>query len=268
MVLRAHESNYGRFMDLDLDGKKVVITGGSKGIGLGCALALAREGCAVQLAARDRATLDQAESQIRDSVEGATVKGHSVDLSKTRDQVALVDAVGDVDIWINNAGAIPAGDISTIDEDKWRSAWDLKVFGYINLCREVYPTMIERGHGVIINVIGAAAVRPQPSYIAGAVGNSGLVGLTTALGSRSLRHGVRIVAVNPGLIVTDRMEDILRREALDEFNDEERWAELIPDDPAPGSVEQCADVITFLASSRAGHISGTTLTVDGGASAR
>ncbi len=79
---------------------------------------------------------------------------------------------------------------------------------------------------------------------------------------------VRVVAVNPGLIVTDRMEDILRREALDEFNDEERWAELIPDDPAPGSVTQCADVITFLASSRASHISGTTLTVDGGASAR
>ena len=255
-------------MDLDLDGKKVVITGGSKGIGLGCAVALAREGCRVHLAARDQATLDQAESQIREIVEGVTVNSHAVDLSKTEDQLALVAAVGDADIWINNAGAIPAGDISTIDENTWRAAWDLKVFGYINLCREIYPTMVERGHGVIINVIGAAAVRPQPSYIAGAVGNSGLVGLTTALGSRSLSDGVRVIAVNPGLIVTDRMEDILRREAIDALNDEERWAELIPDDPAPGSVEQCADVITFLASPRASHISGTTLTVDGGASAR
>lgn len=255
-------------MDLDLDGKKVVITGGSKGIGLGCAVALAREGCRVHLAARDQATLDQAESQIREIVEGVTVNSHAVDLSKTEDQLALVAAVGDADIWINNAGAIPAGDISTIDENTWRAAWDLKVFGYINLCREIYPTMVERGHGVIINVIGAAAVRPQPSYIAGAVGNSGLVGLTTALGSRSLSDGVRVLAVNPGLIVTDRMEDILRREAIDALNDEERWAELIPDDPAPGSVEQCADVITFLASPRASHISGTTLTVDGGASAR
>jgi len=255
-------------MDLDLDGKKVVITGGSKGIGLGCAVALAREGCRVHLAARDQATLDQAESQIREIVEGVAVTSHAVDLSRTQDQLALVAAVGDADIWINNAGAIPAGDISTIDENTWRAAWDLKVFGYINLCREIYPKMIERGHGVIINVIGAAAVRPQPSYIAGAVGNSGLVGLTTALGSRSLSDGVRVIAVNPGLIVTDRMEDILRREAIDALNDEERWAELIPDDPAPGSVEQCADVITFLASPRASHISGTTLTVDGGASAR
>ena len=111
-------------------------------------------------------------------------------------------------------------------------------------------------------------MRPQPTYVAGAVGNSGLVGLTTALGSRSLSHGVRVVAVNPGLIVTDRMGDILRREAIDQFDDEERWEELIPDDPAPGSVEQCADVITFLASPRASHVSGTTLTIDGGASAR
>ncbi|HAF69192.1 MAG TPA: short-chain dehydrogenase [Acidimicrobiaceae bacterium] len=255
-------------MDLDLDGKKVVITGGSKGIGLGCALALAREGCDLQIAARDQGTLALAEAQIRESVHGVTVVSHSVDLSQTRDQMALLDAVGDVDIWVNNAGAIPAGDISTIGESQWRSAWDLKVFGYINLCREVYPRMIARGHGVIINVIGAAAVRPQPSYIAGAVGNSGLVGLTTALGSRSLSHGVRVVGVNPGLIVTDRMEDILRREAIDQLNDEERWAELIPDDPAPGSVQQCADVVTFLASFRASHVTGTTLTVDGGASAR
>ena len=106
------------------------------------------------------------------------------------------------------------------------------------------------------------------TYIAGAVGNSGLVGLTTALGSRSLSHGVRVLAVNPGLIITDRMGDILRREAADQFGDANRWEELIPEDPAPGTVEQCADVITFLVSPRASHISGTTLTVDGGASAR
>ena len=94
------------------------------------------------------------------------------------------------------------------------------------------------------------------------------MGLTAALGSRSVQKGVRVLAVNPGLIVTDRMGDILRREAIDQLGDEDRWEELIPDDPAPGTVEQCADVIAFLASPRASHISGTTLTVDGGASAR
>ena len=125
-----------------------------------------------------------------------------------------------------------------------------------------------RGSGVLLNVIGAAAVRPQPSYIAGAVGNSGLVGLTTALGSRSIQRGVRVLAVNPGLIVTDRMGDLLRQTAEAELGDPGRWEELIPSDPAPGTIEQCADVITFLVSPRASHVSGTTLNIDGGASAR
>ena len=245
-----------------------MITGGSKGIGLGCAIGLAREGCHVQLAARNDETLLQARASVLEAATNVEVVTHSVDLSVSEDQMALVGAVGDVDIWINNAGAIPAGDIATVDERRWREAWDLKVFGYINLCREVYAVMEAKGSGVIINVIGAAAIRPQPSYIAGAVGNSGLVGLTTALGSRSLQKGVRVLGINPGLIITDRMGDILRREAVDQLGDEDRWEELIPVDPAPGTVEQCADVITFLASPRASHISGTTLTVDAGASAR
>ena len=155
-----------------------------------------------------------------------------------------------------------------IDDETWRDAWDLKVFGYINLCRQVVPAMELRGTGVLLNVIGAAAVRPQPGYIAGAVGNSGLVGLTVALGSRSIQHGVRVLAVNPGLIVTDRMEDLLRQSAEAEFRDANRWQELIPVDPAPGTIEQCADVITFLVSPRASHVSGATLNIDGGASAR
>jgi len=100
------------------------------------------------------------------------------------------------------------------------------------------------------------------------VGNSGLVGLSKALGSRSLTNGVRVLAVNPGLIITDRMSDLLRRTALDEVGDEERWEEFIPADPAPGTIEQVADVVTFLVSPRSSHVSGVVLTIDGGASAR
>ncbi|MEE2805868.1 MAG: short-chain dehydrogenase/reductase, partial [Actinomycetota bacterium] len=266
--VRARWPHYRPVMDLELTGKRALITGGSKGIGLGCAMALAQEGCHIQLAARDEENLRRAKASVLETAGNVEVSTHPVDLSISEDQRALVGAAGEVDIWINNAGAIPAGDISTIDERLWRDAWDLKVFGYINICREVYAAMEARGSGVIINVIGAAAVRPQPSYIAGAVGNSGLVGLTAALGSRSVQRGVRVLGVNPGLIVTDRMGDILRREAIDQLGDEDRWEELIPDDPAPGTVQQCADVIAFLASPRASHISGTTLTVDGGASAR
>lgn len=255
-------------MDLELAGKTAVITGASKGIGLGCAVELAKEGCDVHLAARSADVLASAANEVAAAAPGCSVATHAVDLATTQGQDELVAAAGVPDIWINNAGAIPAGDISTVDETRWREAWELKVFGYINLCRHVFPAMCERGSGVILNVIGAAADRPQPNYIAGAVGNSGLVGLSKALGSRSVQDGVRVLAVNPGLIVTDRMGDILKRAAIDEFGDQSRWEELIPDDPAPGTVEQVADVVTFLVSPRASHVSGVVLTLDGGASAR
>ncbi|WP_420622690.1 short-chain dehydrogenase/reductase [Candidatus Poriferisodalis sp.] len=258
-------------MDLGLAGRRAVITGASKGIGLGCAMALAREGCDVALAARSADVLAKAAGEVESAAPESTVSTHAVDLSTTGGRQTLLAGTGldgPVDIWVNNAGAIPGGDIVTVDDTTWRDAWDLKVFGYIDLCRAIYPLMSARGSGVIVNVIGAASLRPQPSYIAGAVGNSGLVAMTAALGSRSLREGVRVVAVNPGLIITDRMGDLLRRQAVDEWGDESRWEELIPADPAPGTVEQVADVVAFLASDRASHVSGTSITIDGGASAR
>ncbi len=262
-------------MDLELAGRRAVITGASKGIGLGCAVALAREGCDVALAARSTDVLARAAKEVQEAAPASTVTTHAVDLSTSEGRQTLLaetgcagDGADLVDIWVNNAGAIPAGDIETVDDATWRDAWDLKVFGYIDLCRAVLPLMTARGSGVIVNVIGVASLRPQPSYIAGGVGNSGLVAMTAALGSRSLREGVRVVAVNPGLIITDRMGDMLRRQAIDELGDESRWEELIPADPAPGTVEQVADVVAFLASGRASHVSGTTVTIDGGASSR
>ena len=231
-------------------------------------MSLAQEGCDLHLVARNADLLNKSADEIRRDNPGVNVKVHSFDLSTSESQAALVEVTGIPDIWINNAGAIPGGNITDIDEQTWRNAWDLKVFGYINICRHVVPAMELRGSGVLLNVIGAAAVRPQPTYIAGAVGNSGLVGLTTALGSRSIQNGVRVLAVNPGLIVTDRMGDLLRQTAEAELGDPGRWEELIPSDPAPGTIEQCADVITFLVSPRASHVSGTTLNIDGGASAR
>ena len=249
--------------------KTVVITGSTRGIGLGMAKEFLSRGHNVVVTGTSDESVEKGLKNIgeNENVIGVPCLVENTDsIEKVWNKA--VEKFNTVDVWINNAGAIPAGDIWTVDEATWRNAWDLKVFGYINLCREVYAGMVDRGDGVILNIIGAAAVRPQPSYIAGAAGNSGLVGLTAALGSRSLDHNVRVLAINPGLIVTDRMGDILRQESLDKFGTEGRWEELIPTDPPPGSVEQCANVVTFFVSPRASHISGTTLTVDGGASAR
>ena len=254
-------------MDLNLSGKRALVTGASKGIGLGVAHSLAAEGVELVLAARTAERLEAEAANLR-SAHGVAVETAPVDLSKSEDQQALAEQVGQVDIVVNNAGAIPGGSITDVDEATWREAWDLKVFGYINLTRLLLPRLEAQGSGVILNVIGAAADRPSPGYIAGAIGNSGLVAMSKAIGSNSLRKGVRVLAVNPGLIVTDRMTDLLKQQAGEKFGDDSRWEELIPTDPAPGSVAQVADVVTFLVSDRASHVSGTVLTIDGGASAR
>src|SRR5256885_12217597 len=147
-------------MDLGLKGKTVLITGGSKGIGLACAMSFAAEGCDVHLAARTRELLETVRRTIRAAHSGVDVSLHAVDL---RDGTALHDlatACGDSDILVNNAGDIPGGTIESLDESKWRHAWELKLFGYINLTRELFRRMKARKRGVIVNIIGMAGENP------------------------------------------------------------------------------------------------------------
>lgn len=244
-----------------------MITGASKGIGLACAHAFAAERCSVHLAARDSVQLERVANDIRVGHD-ADVRIHVVDLSQPADQVRLAGACEAVDVLVNNAGAVPSGDLGSVDDQTLREGWQLKVFGYINLCRHVLPIFEARGHGVIVNVIGGAGARPRPGSIAAGMGNAALMALTQALGSNSLRHGVRVVGINPGPIFTERLELVLRASADARFSDAERWRELLPADPAPGTTEQVADVVTFLASDRASHVSGVVVPVDGGASFR
>lgn len=251
-------------MDLNLEGKKALITGASKGIGLACAYGLAAQGVHLAVAARDVGPLKTVTKQLRTEFD-IDVTSHSCDLSRPDHQATLADVVGEIDILINNAGAIPGGDLFAVDDETWRTAWDLKVFGYINLCRLLYPKMQDAGSGVIVNVIGSAGVRPKHDYIAGGTGNSALTGFTTALGSMSLDHGVRVLGVSPGPTVTGRMESMLRQSAQDTLGDPERWKELVPATPRPAEPSEIADVVVFMASERASHVSGTTIVVDGGA---
>ncbi|MFW5875087.1 MAG: short-chain dehydrogenase/reductase [bacterium] len=253
-------------MELNLSGKTVLITGGSKGIGLACAGVFAAEGCGLHLAARKEPDLQEAKERI-ESKYGVSVKIHPVDLSNGDQARALAGSCPDIDILVNNAGAIPRGDLWQIDEAALRRAWDLKVFGYINLCRAVYPQMKSRGKGVIINVIGAAGQRPRMGYIAGGMGNASLMALCTALGAGSLKDGIRVVGVNPGLIKTQRLLSLLQSGAQAKFNDPDRWQELMPTDPPPGDPDDIASVVAFLASERARYITGTVVTADGGVTA-
>lgn len=246
--------------------KTVLVTGGSKGIGRATAEILASEGCALHLAARGEAGLKEAKDTI-ESTYGVPVAIHPVDLSDGNRARSLAAACSDIDVLVNNAGAIPRGDLWQIEEPQWREAWDLKVFGYINLTRAVYASMRERGKGVIVNVIGAAGQRPLPDYITGGAGNAALMAFTRALGGKSLRDGIRVVAVNPGLIKTDRLKKLLASLAQKRFDDPSRWEELMPTNPPPGEPEDIARMVAFLASDCSKFTTGTVMTIDGGYSA-
>ena len=255
-------------MDLSLAGRRALITGASKGIGRAIADSLAAEGCNLDLVARTAADLDAAADEIRQR-HGVEVTTHPRDLGLSDQVTELIEGLPELDLVVNNAGAIPSGSVTDVDEETWRHAWDLKVFGYINLCRLALPRLEAQGRGVILNIIGGAGARPTPGYIAGGVGNAGLMAFTTALGSRSLTRGVRVLAINPGLIVTERLESLMRANADRRWGDPERWQELLADqNPPPGQPEQVASVATFLLSDRADHVSGVVLAVDGGSSAR
>jgi NAD(P)-dependent dehydrogenase (short-subunit alcohol dehydrogenase family) len=148
----------------------------------------------------------------------------------------------------------------------------LKVFGFINLTRGLYAHMAARRRGVIINVIGAAGERLNAQYIIGTTGNAALMAFTRALGSASVDVGVRVVGINPGLTETDRATMLVRRWSAAHFGTEDRWQELPQVTRLPfgrmAQPREIADIAAFLASDRAGYISGTIVTVDGGAVSR
>lgn len=259
----------GQAMELGLKGRSAVVTGASKGIGLAVARALAAEGCALHLVARSADLLAVVAGNIRTEF-GVAVHAHAFDLSRSDSVSALLAATGTPDLLVNNAGAIPGGDLQAIDEARWRAAWDLKVFGYINLSRACYAAMRERGHGVIVNVTGLAADRLDSNYIVGSTGNAALNAFSRTLGSYSLEHGIRVLAVSPGAVETERLVTLMKARAANQFGDPQRWKEFVKGLPLgrPATVEEVADVVVFSASDRASYLSGTVITVDGGHNAR
>ena len=252
-------------MDLHIAGKHALITGGSKGIGRASAELLAEEGCDITLVARDATTLATAAEAVR-ARRQVKVRTIAADLSRQDEVVRVAREAGQVDILVNNAGAIPPGTLAAVDNETWRRAWDLKVFGFISLCREIYPQMAARKSGVIVNVIGAAGEAFPTNYIAGAAGNAGLMAFTRALGKGAPADGVRVVGINPGSTSTDRLTMLLRHRAQEELGDSERWLELCAGMPfgRPGTPEEIANAVAFLASPRSGYTTGTILTINGG----
>src|SRR3990172_8975490 len=191
-------------MDLELCGRSVLVTGGSKGIGLAIAKTFASEGCRLLLVARSGNQLEQAAAGIREA-HPVEVHTFALDLSDAAARDRFVAGCGETDILVNNAGSIPGGTIEDIDDVTWHAAWELKVYGYIAMTRAFFTRMKARGRGVIINVIGTAGERADAGYIARSNANTPLMALTRALGSTSVDAGVRVVGGNPGPVDSDRL---------------------------------------------------------------
>lgn len=252
-------------MDLQIAGKRALITGGNKGIGKAVAEALAAEGCDLVLAARDKAALEDVAQSIRSRCQ-VSIDTIPADLSSEDTVRSVAKDAGDIDILVNNAGAIPVGNLLKVNNEAWRQAWDLKVFGYISMCREIYPSMAARKSGVIINIIGGAGERHPAAYIAGAAGNAALIGFTRSLAHGSHNDGIRVVGINPGAIATERQEMMARSKAETQFGDPEKWRDVYKSNPfgRAGTPEEIANTVAFFASPKSSYTSGTVLTIDGG----
>ena len=257
-------------MDMGLAGKRVLITGGSKGIGLACAAAFAREGCDLVLAARDAAALERARAEVAAERPGASVALHAADLSDAAAREGLHAAHPGVDVLVNNAGAIPAGTLHDLPLPRWVEAWNLKVFGFIHLCQLYLPGMEARGDGAVVNVIGMAGRAPRADYVCGAAGNAALIAFTAAVGGRSVDRGVRVVGVAPGATRTERIVSLSKTRAKARFGDEGRWEEMLAGLPLgrPAHPEEITDLVVFCAGPRGGYLSGTAVEADGGAQFR
>lgn len=252
-------------MDMKLDGRTALITGASKGIGFAIAEMLAAEGCHLHLVARSQDALESARTRLR-AIAQVEVGVHALDISTRGVPARIAVQCPNIDILVNNAGSIPRGTLDEIDEDRWREAWDLKVFGYINLCREYYRQMKARRRGVIINILGNGGEALDAGYIAGAAGNASLMAFSRALGGQSPRDGIRVVGVNPGPVATDRLIALMQKEAATRFGDAARWRELEKGFAfgRAATVEEIAATVVLLASDHSSYTTGTVVTIDGG----
>lgn len=259
-------------MDLNLGGKRAIITGGSAGIGLGCAEVLVEEGALVVIAARDGSRLAAAEAHLN-TLRPESAYGISADLTVAEDveKVAAFAAekLGGIDILINNAGSAVGGMFEDLGDTAYQDAWQLKLLGYIRMVRAVVPHMKRQGDGRIINIIGGAARNPSAGFLPGGTANAAILNFTSGLAPELARSGIRLNAISPGGTATERAKRLAEQAAKDQgISLDELQAQRNAAIPIGRLVEprEIGCLAAFLASDLAASTVGAEVVVDGGSS--
>jgi NAD(P)-dependent dehydrogenase (short-subunit alcohol dehydrogenase family) len=252
-------------MDLGIKDWKVLITGGSKGIGLACAQAFVAEGARVALVSRSEENLKNA------NIKGAYTI--AADLTNAEAAAAMVERVekefGPLDVLVNSAGAAKRTDADDLTPAAWRAGMDAKYFSYINVIDPVIKRMGKRGRGAVINVIGSGGKVASPTHLAGGAANAALLLATAGLAYAYASKGVRVVGVSPGITKTERVAEGLKAEAKRagislEQAEKQMMARLPMGRPAEPA--EIADIVVFAASGRGRYLTGANISTDGAAS--
>ena len=257
-------------MELGLKGKVVLITGGSKGIGLACARAFGIEEAKVAIASRSQQNLDAARQEL--AKEGIALLAVRADLTQAADAKAMVaaaeNALGPIDILVNSAGAAKRHAIEQYDAEAWQQGMDAKYYPYVHAMDAVRPGMMERKRGAIVNIVGLGGRRAQTAHLAGGAANAALMLVTVGWAHARGRHGIRVNAVNPASTYTGRVQQAIRLEAKEKNITE---AEALSRSEASIPLgrycrpEEVAAVTLFLASDQASYVTGAVVPMDGAA---
>lgn len=253
-------------MELELSGKVAIVSGASRGIGKAIAETLSAEGMKLALVARSRPDLEElARGLPRESLVQA------LDLRETHAASQVVAAAmqefGRLDLLVNNAGATRRGDFLQLSDEDWADGFALKFYGTVHLARAAWPHL-QASQGAIINIIGVGGRTASAEFTIGGAVNAALMNFTKALADRGVKDGVRINAVNPGSIATERLQTRIQNYAAANRIDVEEAARRMPREMKIarfGDPAEIARAVAFLASPQAAYIQGALLDVDGGA---
>ena len=252
-------------MDMNLTGKIAVVTGASRGIGYAIAHALAAQGMRLVLAARSKDLLEQLALSLP-----VDCLVQAVDLRDPETPDALIAAAlahfGQLDLLVNNAGATKRGDFLTLSDADWSDGYALKFFGAMRCCRAAWP-LLKLNHGSIVNIVGIGGRTGSAEFTIGGSVNSALLNLTKSLADRGIKEGVRVNAINPGSIATERLQSRIRVFAAEQHLDEVNAAQELAKSMGIsrfGLPEEIADAVVYLASSHSKYIHGAVLDIDGG----